>query len=261
MKTVDDFIKSGTVDIVALLCLTLNKSCADLITNADYVLNPQQKKHLNSLNAQRKKGVPFAYLAYKQGFYHLDFKITPSTLIPRPETELLVDIALNLFDHKHPVKLLDLGTGSGIIAITLADKNQHWQVVASDISKKALEVAQHNATTKIDFRQGNWFAAVANQKFDCIISNPPYIEENDPCLQDLVFEPKIALTSGIDGLNAIRHIIKYAPKHLNKNGYLLLEHGHNQQKRVKKLLAKHFAKIQLFDDYNNKNRCVLAQRK
>lgn len=261
MKTVNDFIKSRATDIMPLLSLTLNKSYAQLMTDADYVLNLAQKKRLNRLNTQRKKGIPFAYLAGTKGFYHLDFKVTPDTLIPRPETELLIDIVLGLFTQKQAVKLLDLGTGSGIIAIILADKNPHWRVVASDFSKKALKVARQNTTLKIDFKQGDWFAAVPNQQFDCIVTNPPYIEANDPCLQALTFEPKAALTAGIDGLDAIRHIIRYAPKYLTKNGYLLLEHGHNQQNRVKKLLSADFHNIQLFNDYNSKNRCVLAQRK
>ncbi len=255
---IEEYLKTQHKDIIQLLCLTLGKNRAWLFANDDYQLDKNETRTLNALIKKRKQGVPFAYLSGNKGFYHLNFKVTPDTLIPRPETELLVDIALDLFAEK-PCRLLDLGTGSGIIATTLADKNPHWEVWATDYFESAIKVAKQNATRAINFRQGTWFDAVPNQCFDLIISNPPYIEENDPCLDSLRHEPINALVSGKDGLDDIRLIIKQAPRHLNKKGYLLLEHGYNQQSRVVSLLRKKFIHIQTFQDYNSNDRAVLAQ--
>lgn len=262
MNTIADYLQSGIEDIVPLLCLLLEKTSAQLITRHNNVLNTQQKNQLDKLIQQRENGVPFAYLSGTKGFYHLDFKVTPDTLIPRPETELLIDIALDLFTDKvQPCHLLDLGTGSGIIAITLADKNPHWCVTATDYSQSALEVAKQNATTEINFQQGSWLEAVPGQTFDLIISNPPYIQTHDPYLNDLTFEPQSALVSGEDGLDDIRIIINHAPNFLNKQGYLLLEHGFDQQADIKTLLNKNFTNIQTLKDCNLKNRAILAQLK
>ena len=262
MKTIQDYLKSGAIDIAPLLSLVLEKSGAELISNSHYQLSLDEKSRLESFILKRQQGMPFAYLSGSRGFYHLDFKVTPDTLIPRPETELLIDIALNLFsDNKKPCRLLDLGTGSGIIAITLADKNSHWQVSATDYSAQALEVAKSNATTQVDFLQGSWFEPVADQTFNLIISNPPYIEEDDSYLDDLSFEPISALTAGKDGLDDIRIIINQAPNYLEENGFLLLEHGHDQQARIVELLTESFTHIQTFKDYNSKDRAILAQIK
>ncbi|ALE52822.1 modification methylase HemK [Candidatus Thioglobus autotrophicus] len=261
MKTVQDYLKSGAIDIAPLLSLVLEKSGTELISNNHYQLSLGEKSRLESFILKRQKGMPFAYLSGNRGFYHLDFKVTPDTLIPRPETELLIDIALELPYSNQDLKVLDLGTGSGIIAITLADKNPHWQVSATDYSAQALEVAKSNATTQIEFLQGGWFEPVADQTFDLIISNPPYIEENDSYLDDLSFEPISALTAGKDGLDDIRIIINQAPNHLENNGFLLLEHGHDQQARIVELLTENFTHIQTFKDYNSKDRAVLAQVK
>ncbi len=261
MKTIQDYLNSSSVDIAPLLSLVLKKNNVELIIHSDYCLTPTEKQTLNKFIQQRTDGVPFSYISGTKGFYHLDFKVTADTLIPRPETELLIDISLELFPNDVSCQLLDLGTGSGIIAITLADKKPHWQVMATDYSHTALEVAKSNATTNIEFAQGSWFEAVNSQCFDLIISNPPYIEENDSYLEDLTFEPISALTAGQDGLDEIRIIINNAPNHLNKNGYLLLEHGHDQQLRIIKLLTKNFTNIQTFQDYNIKDRAILAQIK
>ncbi|WP_428086204.1 peptide chain release factor N(5)-glutamine methyltransferase [Candidatus Thioglobus sp.] len=262
MKTIQNYLNSGAVDIAPLLCLVLNKSSGELITQNDYLLTPNEKLNLDSFIKQRASGMPFSYISGKKGFYHLDFKVSPDTLIPRPETELLIDIALDLFEKNYACKMLDLGTGSGIIAITLADKKPNWQVLAIDESSAALTIAKSNDITHtVDFLQGNWFEPVANQPFDLIISNPPYIEEDDSHLDDLNFEPIRALVSGKDGLDDIKIIINQAPNQLSQKGFLLLEHGHNQQDRIVKLLTKNFTNIQTFKDYNSKNRAVLAQLK
>jgi release factor glutamine methyltransferase len=261
LHTIQQYLRDNSPDIAPLLSLVLDKNKTWLIAHNDYELNKDEKNRLNSLIKQRKKGVPFAYLSGNQGFYHLNFKLTPDVLIPRPETELLIDIALDLFPHQQPCKFLDLGTGSGIIAITLADKNPHWQTTATDFSAEALEIAKSNATTQINFLRGDWLQAVNQQKFDLIISNPPYIEQNDAHLTDLKFEPINALTAGVDGLDDIKIIIQQAPNHLEKNGFLLLEHGHNQRLKIVELLAKNFTNIQVFTDYNSIDRAILAQLK
>ncbi|SMM99686.1 Protein-N(5)-glutamine methyltransferase PrmC, methylates polypeptide chain release factors RF1 and RF2 [uncultured Candidatus Thioglobus sp.] len=258
MRSVKDYLNNAITDGVSLLSLVLEKNHTWLIANNDYLLNNKEKDTLDKLIKQRENGVPFAYLAGTKGFYHLDFKVTPDTLIPRPETELLIDIALDLFKDK-PCNLLDLGTGSGVIAITLADKNPQWKVSATDFSAAALVVAKQNATVEIYFQQGDWFKSVPNQTFDLIISNPPYIEESDPYLEDLKYEPITALTAGKDGLDDIRIIIEQAPNYLNNQGYLLLEHGYNQRQKIVELLSENFTHIQTFQDYNLKNRAILAQ--
>ncbi|SFV85577.1 Protein-N(5)-glutamine methyltransferase PrmC, methylates polypeptide chain release factors RF1 and RF2 [hydrothermal vent metagenome] len=263
LRSVGDYLTRQFTDITPLLELALQKNHAWLITHKDYVLNDEEKTALNILIEQRESGTPFAYLSGTKGFYHLDFKVTPDTLIPRPETELLIDIALDLFKNKS-CNLLDLGTGSGIIAVTLADKNPQWKITATDFSEDALEVAKENATiiaNEINFQQGSWFEAVPNQTFDFIISNPPYIEEGDAYLDDLTHEPITALTAGKDGLDDIKIIINQTPTHLNKHGFLLLEHGYNQQKMIIELLKQKFTHIKTFQDYNSNNRAVLAQLK
>ncbi|CAC9586080.1 Peptide chain release factor N(5)-glutamine methyltransferase (EC 2.1.1.297) [uncultured Gammaproteobacteria bacterium] len=261
MKTIQDYLNSGAVDIAPLLSLVLNKSNVELITQSDYQLTPTEKQKLDSFIQQRIDGMPFSYISGTKGFYHLDFKVTPDTLIPRPETELLIDISLELFSKNQKCHVLDLGTGSGIIAITLADIKPRWTLCATDFSQAALKVAKINATTDIDFFQGNWFDAITDKRFNLIISNPPYIKDEDSYLNDLIHEPISALTAGKDGLNDIRIIIDQAPKYLLKDGYLLLEHGHNQQAGIVKLLSKNFTNIQTFKDYNRKDRAILAQIK
>lgn len=259
MKTIDDYLKSGTIDIAPLLSLVLNQSTAQLIVNGEQTLTEAQISKLNQLIEKRQQGMPFAYLSGKQGFYHLELKVTPDTLIPRPETELLVDTALTLFPEQSTTKVLDLGTGSGAIAVTLADQKPHWQVSAVDLSDQALVVAKQNATRPIEFLRGSWFEPVAGQHFDLIVSNPPYVEENDPHLLDLTYEPISALTSGADGLDDIRQIIAQAPAYLNPDGYLLLEHGFDQQERIVDLLNQDFVEIKRLTDYNDKDRAVLAK--
>lgn len=261
MTSIQNYLNSDVIDIAPLLSLVLTKSHAELITDCDYQLNNEEKTQLNQLIKQRQSGTPFAYLSGIKGFYHLDFKLTPSVLIPRPETELLIDIALDLFDKNKTCEVLDLGTGSGIIAVTISDKNPNWRLTATDFSIDALEVAQQNVKTNINFRLGNWFEATPNQTFDLIISNPPYIKQGDPHLNDLNFEPQSALVSGKDGLDDIRTIIDNAAQYLNKKGYLLLEHGFDQQQEIIQLLSNDFFNIQKFKDYNQQNRAVLAQIK
>lgn len=261
-KTIQDFLRSNIIDIEELLGLALDFSKSSLYANPNHKISSAELASLDILIQKRQSGKPFAYLSGSKGFYHLDFKVTTDTLIPRPETELLIDISLNLFDSSKPIKVLDLGTGSGIIAITLADKCSSWKVSATDQSESALEVAKSNAksiATSVDFSHGSWLEAVPGQAFDLIISNPPYVEENDPHLADLQFEPIGALISGVDGLDDIRVIIEQAPKQLNSGGCLLLEHGYNQQKEIMRLMREFFVEVRGFQDNNDIDRAVLGR--
>ena len=259
MKSIKDFLRNDVEDISKLLSLALNKTQEQLYANLDYQLVDTELSVLLSYIDQRKKGKPFAYIKGSKGFYDLDFIVSPATLIPRPETELLIDITLNLLDKNKNLKVLDLGTGSGVIAITISEKRPKWKLSATDLSLDALNIARLNSTKKIDFYCGSWFDPVPPETFDLIVSNPPYINEHDPHLLDLRYEPIEALVSGDDGLNDIREIITKSTLFLNSGGYLLLEHGYDQKDRIVKLLEESYTSIKTFKDLNKVDRAVLAK--
>ncbi len=184
-----------------------------------------------------------AYLTGRRGFWAFDLMVSPQTLIPRPETERLVELALERASPDEDLRLADLGTGSGAVALALAHERRRARVVATDISAGALEVARANARMlglgNLDFRQGDWLAPLAGERFDIIVSNPPYIAEGDPHLRqgDLRHEPARALASGPEGLDAIGVIVRHAPAHLHPDGWLLIEHGWEQGAAVRALLG------------------------
>ena len=185
---------------------------------------------------RRKTGEPVAYILGRKEFYGLDLAVNPSVLIPRPETELLVDLALG----KQPASMLDLGTGSDAIALALKFNMPDTRVVAVESDLSALLTAQRNAAKlnlDVDFRHGRWFEPLAGERFELVVSNPPYVAEGDPHLPALRFEPRGALVSGADGLDAIRDIVWEAGAHLRPGGWLLLEHGMGQDGAVRTLLA------------------------
>ncbi len=230
------------VDAYMLLQHVLNVEHAFLMTYPDQALSERQKEVFFQLVKQRSYGMPIAYLIGKREFYDLTFRVTEAVLIPRPETEILVDSALQRIPIDKPSKILDLGTGSGAIAITLAKHRPRSQVVAVDVSKDAIEISRWNAmnlhVNNLHFITANWFDELFAERFDLIVSNPPYVAENDPHLRqgDLRFEPQIALSSGNNGLSCIQHIIATASKHLGNAGWLLFEHGYNQADECKRLL-------------------------
>ncbi len=193
---------------------------------------------------RRMQGEPVAYILGQQEFWSLLFEVTPAVLIPRPETELLVERALEHLPMDRDAQLLDLGTGSGAIALALASERPRARVVGVDRSAAALEVAARNAARlqirNVKFSHGDWFDPVRDQRFDVIVSNPPYIAEDDAALDPQVrkHEPLLALISGRTGLEALEHLIKRAPDHLSPGGYLLLEHGWQQGTRVRNLLVR-----------------------
>ena len=258
-KSIKDYLKEDIEDISKLLSLALKKSKEQLFSNPNYELNNIELKALDNLIEQRNDGKPFAYLKGSQGFYDLNFIVSSATLIPRPETELLIDITLDTFDINTKINALDLGTGSGVIAITLSEKYLNWSISATDQSKAALKIAQLNTNKNINFYHGNWFDPLPKEKFDLIVSNPPYINDHDPHLKSLSYEPIEALISGSDGLDDIRKIILQAPQFLNQAGYLLLEHGYNQKNHIIDLLKESFENIKAFKDINKIDRAILAQ--
>lgn len=230
------------VDAEALLLHLLARPRSWLIAHADEVPGLDVQAAYVALVERRAQGEPVAYLTGQRGFWSLDLDVTPDTLIPRPETELLVELALQRLPSHRVCAVADLGTGSGAIALAVAHERPRVQVVATDASDAALAVARRNAQrlgiSNIALVQGDWLKPLAGQRFALIVSNPPYIEADDPHLGqgDLRFEPAAALASGADGLDAIRRIVGDARGCLEPGGWLLLEHGWKQGAAVRGLL-------------------------
>jgi len=217
---------------------------AALIARDNQPLEPQMLVRLRELLARRERGEPVAYLLGQREFWSLTLQVTPDVLIPRPETEHLVEEALRRIPDSMHLDIADLGTGSGAIALAIARERPRCHVVATDASAAALDVARRNAGRlelgNIEFRHGDWLAALGKDAFDVVVSNPPYVRAGDPHLRegDVRFEPQTALVSGADGLDDIRRIVATAPARLKPGGWLLLEHGHDQGTVVRHLLAQ-----------------------
>jgi len=229
-------------DAEALLLHVLGQTRSWLFAHAGDVLDMDVQMAFEALAARRAAGEPVAYLIGRRGFWTLELEVTPATLIPRPETELLVELALERLPRDAAIRVADLGTGSGAIALAIASERPRAQVVATDASADALAVARRNAQRlgigNVRFVQGDWLAPLAGERFALIVSNPPYIEAADPHLAqgDLRYEPAAALASGADGLDDIRRIVTGAPAHLDAGGWLLFEHGWNQGAACRGLL-------------------------
>lgn len=255
-------------EAVLLLLHVLVRPRAWLYAHGDDRLAADAAHRFEQLVARRSAGEPVAYLVGSRGFWTLDLAVTPDTLIPRPETELLVEQALARLDAGTPARVADLGTGSGAIALAIASERPRARVVATDRSEAALAVARGNAMAnglgdRVEFRAGDWFAPLAGKRFDLVASNPPYIAAGDPHLGqgDLRHEPPSALASGPDGLDAIRTIVAAAPEHLLAGGWLLLEHGFDQGPAVRALLqAAGFDQVATVPDLEHRDRVSLGRR-
>jgi release factor glutamine methyltransferase len=231
------------VDARALLRHMLGVGDAHLIAHSGQMLTDDQSRSFSALAARRRAGEPVAYITGLREFFSLEFKVTPAVLIPRTETELLVEFALEHIAPDAACRLLDLGTGSGCIAISIAKHRPRAEVLAVDASATALEVARRNAqrhaVANLELMHGNWFGTLAGQRFDLIVTNPPYVAAGDPHLTqgDLRFEPETALAAGADGLECLRRIVTHAPRYLKPGGWLACEHGYDQSSRCRDLLA------------------------
>jgi release factor glutamine methyltransferase len=235
---------SARIEVRGLLQTVLQVSHAYLLSHSEYQLYDEQYAHYSTLFERRLCGEPIAYILGEREFFGLNFKVTPATLIPRPETELLVEIALQRILRQGACRVLDMGTGSGAIALSIAQQRPNAEVVAVDASEAALGIAQLNMRqlnlNNVKLIHSDWFTELQGERFDVIVSNPPYIAADDAHLTqgDLRFEPRTALASGADGMEDIRHICARAKSHLNAQGWLLLEHGYNQAESVRALLRQ-----------------------
>jgi release factor glutamine methyltransferase len=233
---------TARLDAELLLAHVLGKTRSYLRTWPEKTLDEAQAQAFERLIERRREGEPIAYLIGRQGFWTLDLEVAPDTLIPRPDTELLVETALSLRPDT-PGKVLDLGTGTGAIALALAVERRHWQLTGVDRMPGAVALAERNrcqhAVENARFLCSNWFSALSGERFELIVSNPPYIAKDDHHLAegDVRYEPRSALVAGDDGLDDIRLIVRQAPAYLQPGGWLLLEHGFDQAEDVAALLV------------------------
>lgn len=251
---------NASLEAGLLLSHLLNKDRSWLYAWPEKPLTPDQQQNFAQLVERRLGGEPIAYITGHREFWSLDLVVTPDTLIPRPETELLVSLALSL--GRTNSRVLELGTGSGAIAIAIASECPDWQITATDQSVAALDVARRNLVrhkiSNVHLLPGSWYRELEEtQKFHIIVSNPPYVADQDPHLQqgDLRFEPAAALSSGTEGLDDLRTIIKGAPAHLKPGGYLLVEHGLEQGDQVRSLFeSAGFKDVQTEGDIEHRER-------
>lgn len=249
-----------------LLAFCLNKPRSYLRAWPEKIVSEDVRTHLLLLLERRLNGEPIAYIIEQREFWDITLRVTTATLIPRPETEQLVEQALQILKPHHTNRVADLGTGCGAIALAIAKHRPGCVVTAVDVSPEALAVAKYNAAKlglqNVDFIQGQWFSQISNRRFHLIVSNPPYVPENDSHLKqgDLRFEPVEALSAGPDGLRDLREIIAKAPKFLLPGGWLMLEHGYDQGPSVKKLFQDNgFHQIQGYTDIEKRDRITKGQ--
>jgi release factor glutamine methyltransferase len=243
VRLLADKSDSPRLDAEVLLAHALGRSRTALFVQRAEPVSAEIKDSFLAMIHSRQAGRPVAQLTGRREFWSLDLAITPEVLTPRPETEILVERALAHIPQTGTTRMLDLGTGSGAIALALATERPHCGIVATDLSPAALDVARRNARSlaaDVRFAAGDWFTPLAGERFDVIVSNPPYIADDEwhTSGPELVFEPRVALAAGPGGLDAIRAIVAAAPEHLSPGGWLLLEHGANQAPAVRELFAR-----------------------
>lgn len=256
---------SERLDAELLLAAAIGKSRSFLHTWPERIVSREAAETFAGYLQRRRAGEPVAYILGQQGFWKLDLEVAPHTLIPRPDTELLVEAALEL-QAATPAKVLDLGTGTGAIALALAHDRPAWQVTAVDRVEEAVALAERNRQRlglgNVQVLASHWFGALGGQRFDLIISNPPYIAAADPHLAagDVRFEPSSALVAGTDGLDDLRLIVDQAPEHLLPGGRLLLEHGYDQAEAVRRLMTERgFAEVESRRDLGGHERITLGR--
>jgi release factor glutamine methyltransferase len=262
-RTLSPHSDSPRLDAEILLGKVLGLSRAALIAHDGDALADANERAYAELIAKRSAGMPVAYLTGTREFWSLSLHVSPGVLVPRPETEVLVEQTLRLKSPNDPCSVLDLGTGSGAIALAIAAERPNWSITGIDISPEALRVARHNAQAldicNVDWAVGSWFDAVQGRRFDLIVSNPPYVAGNDPALAALAAEPALALTPGPTGLEAFSAIISQAAAHLNAHGWLLLEHGADQASSVISMLERRgMSSIRTVPDFAGHARVTLA---
>jgi release factor glutamine methyltransferase len=279
MSTIQEFINTATqklafvsdsarLDAEVLLAFVLGKNRSYLRAWNDKILDSRYIFQFEMLISRREKGEPIAYLTGTREFFSREFFVSPDVLIPRPDTEMLIEYCLEKIPQNLPFHILDLGTGSGIIAITLACECSNAKIIAVDASESGLKIAQKNAVfhncQNTEFILSNWFSNVPQMKFDLIVSNPPYIAENDEHLTqgDVRFEPKSALIAAENGLRDIFEITQNAKEHLVSNGKLVFEHGYNQADDVQRILEKAgFINVCTHNDLSGQPRITVGECK
>ncbi|MCT7940968.1 peptide chain release factor N(5)-glutamine methyltransferase [Shewanella holmiensis] len=256
--------ESAHVDAEALLVHCLNKSRSFLYTWPEKTLTVEQFKNFQQMIKKRQQGMPVAHIIGEREFWSLPFIVNESTLIPRPDTEILVETALNL-DVRFNARVLDLGTGTGAIALSLAHENPKWRITAIDKVPEAVALAKANRANlnleQVEILQSDWFSAVKDRDFDLIVSNPPYIDEQDEHLHmgDVRFEPQSALTAADEGYADLYHIADKAREHLLTGGFLLLEHGYQQAIKVRqKLIDLGYKEVATVRDFGSNDRCTIG---
>ena len=255
------------LEAALLLAHVLDVPRVRLHSHPEQPLEPSRSEAYFALIERRLKGEPIAYLTGRREFWSLELIVNRHTLIPRPETEQLVQLALERIPPRGALKILDLGTGSGAIALAIAGERPRCRVTATDVCRRALDVARANAQrlniSNVTFREGAWFAPVAAERFDVIVSNPPYVAQNDPHLLsgDLPAEPALALVAGPTGMEMITVLVREAPRHLHTQGWLLIEHGYNQGAEVADLLDnENYHQVRTWRDLAGKERITAGRR-
>lgn len=269
-RELESISDSPRLDIELLLCHVLQKNRTYLFTWPDKTLSPEQTEEFLQFFNRRKSGEPIAHILGQREFWSLPIAVNNSTLIPRPDTELLVELVLELFANDAPQQkrsCLDLGTGTGAIVLAIASEKPQWQLVGVDKSADAVALAQQNRDQlnfgHVEIKQSDWFSAIPAQQFDVIVSNPPYIDPQDPHLQqgDVRFEPRSALIADNQGLADIELIIQHSWNYLCEQGWLLLEHGYDQGQAVRDLLiARGFAQVETRTDLGGNERVTLGRK-
>ncbi|MCW3172978.1 peptide chain release factor N(5)-glutamine methyltransferase [Shewanella subflava] len=256
--------ESAHVDAEALLVHCLNKSRSFLYTWPEKTLTVEQFKNFQQMVKKRQQGMPVAHIIGEREFWSLPFIVNESTLIPRPDTEILVETALNL-DVRFNARVLDLGTGTGAIALSIAHERPKWRITAIDKVPEAVALAKANRANlnleQVEILQSDWFSAVKDRDFDLIVSNPPYIDEQDEHLHmgDVRFEPQSALTAADEGFADLYHIADKAREHLLPGGFLLLEHGYQQAMKVRqKLIDLGYIDVATVRDFGSNDRCTIG---